>query len=77
MSFYDGTLNREKLKNIINETEKDILYTYGLGYKNPTINRQRISKEHALEIVDTKSMLDADEKETFIHLNAYSANDLF
>lgn len=77
MSFYDGTLNREKLKNIIRETEKNILYTYGLGYRNPTTNKQKISKERALEIVDTQSLLDANEHETFIHLNAYSANDLF
>lgn len=76
MSFFDGTLDREKAKNLINKTEKDILYTYGLGYRNPTTHKQKISKERAIEIVDKESMLDVDENETFIHLNAYSENDL-
>lgn len=53
MSFYDGTLKRDELKNFINQTEK------------------------ALEIVSNEVLLDVDEDENFIHLNAYSSNDMY
>lgn len=77
MSFYDGTLKRDKLKNFINQTEKEILYTYGFSYKNPITCREKITKEKALEIVSNEVLLDADEGENFIHLNAYSSNDMY
>lgn len=51
MSFYDGTLKRDELKNFINKTKKDILYTYGFSYKNPITCREKITKEKALEII--------------------------
>ncbi len=77
MSFYDGTLKRDELKNFINQTEKEILYTYGFSCKNPITCREKITKEKALEIVSNEDLLDADEGENFIHLNAYSSNDMY
>lgn len=62
MSFYNGTLNRETLKEFIKETDKPIRYTCGLGYRNPTAHKGLIDKDRALGIVDTKSLLDADER---------------
>ena len=77
MSFYDGTLDREVAKNIIINSDKPCLYTYGLGYRNPTTNHKPISKEEALEIVKTKSLLDITEHDEYFHLNAYSDNDMW
>lgn len=77
MSFYDGTLDREKVKEEISKTTKDIKYTYGLGYRNPTTNHKPISKEEAIRIVETESLLDVTEYEDYIHLNAYSCNDMW
>lgn len=77
MSFYDGTLNRAKAKEVITATDKPLKYTYGLGYRNPTTNRKPISKDEAIKIIDTKSLLDIREYEDYIHLNAYSDNDMF
>lgn len=77
MSFYYGTLDTKKAKEFISETNKPIKYTYGLGYRNPTINHVPITKERAMEIIDTESLLDIDEHEDYIHLNAYSANDMW
>ena len=37
----------------------------------------RISKEEAYEIVKTQSLLDVDEYEDYVHLNAYSENDMW
>ena len=77
MSFYDGTLDREIAKNIIVNSDKPCLYTYGLGYRNPTTNHKPISKEEALEIIKTKSLLDITEHDDCFHLNAYSSNDMW
>lgn len=77
MSFYYGTLDRKKLAEFVQETEKPILYTYGLGYRHPTTYRKPISKETALDIVKNESLLDATEEGTCLHLNAYSDNDMW
>lgn len=77
MSFYYGTLNKEKLKKFVEETEKPIKYTYGLGYRSPTTHNKPISKKRALQIIEEESLLDAREKEDHLHLNAYSGNDMF
>ena len=76
MSFYNGTLNTEKLREFIKTTEKPIRYTYGYGFRNPNVGNRLIDKEKALHIVDTESLLDATEYEDYIHLNAYSINDM-
>lgn len=77
MSFFDGTLNKEKAKEYILNSEKPCRYTYGLGYRNPTINNIFITKEEALEIIAKESLLDVREHDTYIHLNAYSSNDMW
>lgn len=77
MSFFDGTLNKEKAKEYILNSEKPCRYTYGLGYRNPTTNNIFITKEEALEIIAKESLLDVREHDTYIHLNAYSSNDMW
>lgn len=76
MSFYNGTLDRAKLKELVKAAD-DIRYTFGLAYRNPTTNRVRITKEQALEIIKTESLLDADDEQGYLHLNAYSDNDMW
>lgn len=77
MSFYDGTLNREEAKEYILNSEKPCKYTYGLGYRNPATDHIFITKEEAIKIIDTESLLDIKEHDTYIHLNAFSANDMW
>lgn len=77
MSFYNGTLDRAKAKEAIQNSKKPCKYTYGLGYRNPTTNRAPISKDEALRIVDTEGFLDITEHDDYIHLNAYSSNDMW
>ena len=77
MSFYSGTLNKDKLNEFIKGYKKPIRYTYGLGYRNPTTNKVLIDEARALEIVKNESLLDARENEEYLHLNAYSGNDMW
>lgn len=77
MSFYNGTLDRKVAINAITETKKEIKYTYGLGFRHPTTYYKPISQTEAIEIINTMSLLDIDEYEDYIHLNAYSSNDMY
>ena len=77
MSFYNGTLDKAIAKEVITNTDKELKYTYGLSFRNPTTHKKPISKEEALRIIDTEGMLDIDEYEDWIHLNAFSDNDMW
>lgn len=77
MSFYDGTLNRAKAKEIVTTTKKGFKYTSGLRYRNPTTCDVPITREKALELIEKESLLDIDEYEDYIHFNTYSANDMW
>lgn len=77
MSFYRGTLNKDRLKAFIEKTDKPIRYTYGLKYRNPTTLNVPVSKERALQIVDSQSMLDAKELDDVLDLQAFSSNDMW
>lgn len=77
MSFYDGTLDREKLIKFISDTDKPIRYTVGFSYRNPTTNKVLIDKDTAIKIAKEESLLDATENEEYLHLNSYTANDMW
>ena len=77
MSFYDRTMNKDKLREFIGETEKEIKYTHGLGFRGPTTHNKPIGKEEALRIVEDYGLLDAREMEDHLHLNTYSENDMW
>ena len=77
MSFYNGTLNREKAIEIISNSNKPCVYTFGFKYKNPTTRDVPISKEKAIEIIKKESLLDITEYEDRFDLNAYSGNDMW
>lgn len=77
MSFYDGTLDRGKLVGFITTYQKPIFYTYGLKYRNPTTYNKLITREKAIKIVEAETLLDANEFNDGLYLNAYSTNDMF
>ena len=76
MSFYNGTLDKKKAEEFIKNTDKPIVYTYGFEYRNPTTHRKPISKEKAIQILN-EEWCDLTEEENDVHLNAFSANDMF
>lgn len=76
-SFYDGTLDIEKAKEVIQATNKPIVYTYGFEFKNPTTHRVSITKEEAIEKIENEYYLDITEEDDCIHFNAFSSNDMW
>lgn len=74
MSFYNGTLDRVKAREIVAATEKTLKYRYGFEYRGA--EAVPISKEKALAVIEKEGYLDIDETETEIVLNAYSSNDM-
>lgn len=74
MSFYNGTLDRAKAKEIVAATEKALKYRFGFAYRGA--KAVPIPKERALEIIEKEDFLDIDETETEIVLNTYSSNDM-
>lgn len=74
MGLHD--LNKEKLKEFIKSTDKPIRYTYGFAYRNPTIHKILVDKDMACNIADKESFLDVEEFKEYVHMNAYSVNDM-
>lgn len=66
----------EFMKVLIKKTTKPIVYTYGLGYRNPTTYRVPITKEKAFEYLD-RCMIDITAETTCIHINEFSGNDMW
>ena len=77
MSFSNKTLKRDELVGFIQTTTKPILYTYGFAYRHPTTYKKPITVDEAIQIAKNECFLDADEYDEYLHLNAFSSNDLF
>lgn len=76
MSFYDGTLDRTKAKEVVEASEKPLMFRFGFAYKGA--EKRPITKEKALSIIeDSGNYLDIEESETEILLNTYSSNDMW
>ena len=78
-TFFDKkkcNCTRDDCRKLVEETEKQILWTHGLSFRNPTINKRPIDKQKAMKLLDD-SFMDFDEYENHIHINTYSANDMW
>lgn len=74
MSFYNGTLDRTKAKQVVESTDKILKYRLGFAYRGA--KAIPIEKEKALLIIENECCLDVDETDTEIVLNAYTSNDM-
>lgn len=72
-----GRYSKDEVREYIQKTEKDIVFTEGLGYRNPTTNKAPISKEKALSILKRRGTVDVNEYDKYIEINAFNGNDLF
>lgn len=77
MSFYDGTFDPVRAVAIIEKSSRKCIYTYGLGYRNPTTHNAPRTKKEAISIVRTGGFMDIYFKENVISINEYSDNDLW
>lgn len=73
----EGKETKEDAKDALRKTDKNIVYTHGLGYRSPTIHRVPVSLEKACEIIDDESLVDVKEFEDYIEVNTYSGNDMW
>ena len=74
MSFYDGTLDKEKARQTIQNTNKSLLYRYGYAWKGAST--RAIKKDDALKVLD-KSLIDITEDDYNILINEFSSNDMW
>ena len=74
MSFYNGTLDRTKAKQVVESTDKILKYRLGFAYRGA--KAVPIEKEKALHIIENGCCLDVDETDTEIVLNAYTSSDM-
>lgn len=75
---FGPSVKYEIAKDFIENTTKQIKYTYGLGYRNPTTHNVPVTKDRAFEILkDHWGMLDIVEYDDYVHMNAYSSNDMW
>lgn len=75
MSKYSNCTKEEAI-NLIETTDKEFRYTYGLEYRKPTTHRVLISREKALEYAK-ESMTDITEEENCIHINRFGEMDMW
>lgn len=74
----ENECSRDEVIEKLSVTDKVIKYTFGLGFRNPTIHKVVISNEEAVEKFKSNSgMCDVTEYDDWIHLNEFSGNDLW
>ena len=69
--------NNKIIEYVLSTTNKRLLYTYGLSYRQPTTYKKPISNTEAMNIFKKGGLLDVTEFDDYIHLNEYSANDMW
>lgn len=68
--------NLKGLFEYLRKTEKRIEYTFGLAYRHPTTFHKPITAKEAIEALEDYTT-EVDEFDNYIHVNSYSANDLW
>lgn len=75
MSFYDGTLDRVKAREVVEASEKPLMFRYGFAFRGA--EKRPITREKALNIIeDSWNYLDITETDNEILLNTFSSNDM-
>lgn len=76
MSFYKGTLDRAKAREVVEASEKPLMFRYGFVFRGA--EKRPITKEKALSIIDDSgNYLDITETDNEILLNTFSSNDMW
>lgn len=59
------------------EIEKQVLYTWGYSFMNPTTHNKPISIDDAKKIINEEPWWDAKEDKDAIYINTFSESDLY
>lgn len=77
-SFFSKSKNtKEEALKLLQDTNKKILYTYGLKFRQPTTYEKPIKNSEALKLFLDNPLNDVVEYENYIDFNQYSSNDLY
>lgn len=75
--FLKDKMSKEELINFIENTDKNIEHTHGFAYRDPVTHNEPINKEETVELINQMSYIEIKEEENRVHINTYSANDMF
>ena len=75
--FSNSKSTREEALKLLQDTDKKILYTFGLKFRQPTVYEIPIKKSEALKLFLKNSINDVVEYEDYVEFNQYSSNDLY
>lgn len=76
MSFYKGILDRAKAREVVEASEKSLMFRYGFAFRGA--EKRPITKEKTLSIIDDSgNYLDITETDNEILLNTFSSNDMW
>ena len=73
MSFYHGTLDRERAVAIIEKSSRKCIYTYSWDYKNS----KTLTKKEAIAIVRKRSLISVYFRKDEIEIHEASENDMW
>lgn len=74
--IYKGTLDRAKAREVVEASEKPLMFRYGFAFRGA--EKKTITKEKALSIIDDSgNYLDITETDNEILLNTFSNNDMW
>lgn len=77
-SFFSSSKStREEALKLLQDTDKKILYTFGLKFRQPTVYEIPIKNSEALKLFLKNSLNDVVEYEDYVDFNQYSTNDLY
>ena len=73
----DHECDSDETVEFLENTEKPIKYTHGLGFRNPTIHKVPVTQKRAVEIFKENGLCDVTEHEDYVHVNTFSDNDMW
>lgn len=75
--FSESKSTKEEALKLLQNTNKKILYTFGLKFRQPTVYEIPIKNSEALKLFLKNSLNDVVEYEDYVDFNQYSSNDLY
>lgn len=71
-------VTKDEMIAFMKRTKKPFKLTSGLAYRHPTVHNVPISRKEAISILqDRGTLVDVQEYGDYVHVNTYSANDMW
>ena len=72
---FDG--NKDGLFDYFRQTKKRIEYTFGFEYRHPTTCHELVTADEVIAKFQIAPFIEVYEFDDYIHVNAYSDNDMW